>query len=223
MSVENPENVKLTPEEKELQKAKEKFGSIFEQSKGAERTVRIKNMLQAYVDLKEVDMAKIFQEVEAAEDLDDKQEYIEQIIAALQPFADLKKQKPEFFEKKERENFIKREGFMPLNEIFSYGLGDNGWIHIHHAPARTMPLEERAKLAVEALHKLAQLAEKNPKIKGITATSWIVAKRPEWLTSLGFTITGPVDQKFRDQYFKGEEGPIDKAVLTREELLQKYL
>jgi hypothetical protein len=66
------------------------------------------------------------------------------------------------------------------------------------------------------------MAHDDPSIKGLTASSWIVAKNPGILELLGFTILGPIDEEMKKKHFSEETRPIDHAIISRDELLKKY-
>jgi hypothetical protein len=74
------------------------------------------------------------------------------------------------------------------------------------------------------LRKLARVVRQDEKIKGITAKSWLVAKRPEMLTSFGFTLDGPMDPRERALFFASvpQDVPIHAAHIDRETLIRMY-
>lgn len=108
-----------------------------------------------------------------------------------------------------------------VNEILSYNEEANGDLHIHLENLDISHVEKEA-LVEDGLRKLALMMLDNPKIQKITAISWIVAMHPRTIKKMGFTIEGPISKKTRDLYFKNEERPISKAVMYREDFLNKY-
>lgn len=70
---------------------------------------------------------------------------------------------------------------------------------------------------------MAEIVKKNEGVQVIIATSWIVARKPEWLESLGFTDTGPITDAERERNFKDDTRPINKAIMSREDFLKRYL
>lgn len=108
-----------------------------------------------------------------------------------------------------------------VNKILSYGItGDN--LHIH---LRNLEISHNEKeiLVQDGLRKLATLIANKPKIKKISATSWIVAKHPRTIQKMGFTIKGSISEEFQKKVFPNEKRPIYYAEMTREEFLAKYL
>lgn len=89
-------------------------------------------------------------------------------------------------------------------------------MHIHAESFRKRPTKE-------GLQKLAEIVKENESLQVIAATSWIVARKTERLEELGFTDMGPITDEEREQHFKGDTRPINKAVISREDFLKKYL
>ncbi|PIX61905.1 hypothetical protein CO057_02140 [Candidatus Uhrbacteria bacterium CG_4_9_14_0_2_um_filter_41_50] len=132
---------------------------------------------------------------------------------------------PDKFEAVERKKFVERGNFIPLNEILSFG-ADDGVAHIHLAPARAIAPEKRMQLLNGGLRELAlrmNTDEQLSEISRVKATSWIVAKMPSIIESLGFHIDGPIDDEIRRLYFPDQKGEIWEAHMDRKEFLEIYL
>jgi hypothetical protein len=131
------------------------------------------------------------------------------------------------YEAYKRQEFLKPEDFIPLNEILSYHLTpDKRNVFLHLAPARTFTEQERNMMALEGFTELAKKLDEDQDLQGverINATSWFVAKRPEQFTGLGFTLEGPIDEETRQKHFSHEKGQVDKASIKREDFLKRYL
>ncbi len=122
--------------------------------------------------------------------------------------------------------------FIPVNEILSYGISGHE-MHIHLAPSMDFSTGKKHKLLKEGFRKLAIIMKFDPIIEKISATSNIVAEKPERLKRRGFSIEPlPVITKIelysinalREMGFSDED-PIDiaRAVMTRDKFLEKYL
>ena len=88
-----------------------------------------------------------------------------------------------------RSAFVEQGGFIPLNEILSYGIYKNE-IHIHLGPIKTMPKRKALRIIKQGLSKLAYKITSDQKLQHIdliTATAWIVAKHPKTMERLGFS------------------------------------
>lgn len=129
------------------------------------------------------------------------------------------------FEQHQRDVFHSQGGFEKLNDILSFG-SYKDVAHIHLAPARTMSPDQLIVSIQDGLHVLAQRLQTDSEfesIERVTGTSWIVAKRPEMLEALGFTIDGPISDEMRTAHFS-EDGdtPISQASMSREDFLKRY-
>jgi len=115
-------------------------------------------------------------------------------------------------------------GFIPLNEIIYFGADDN-LAHIHLGSARTFGPKEIISLFNDGLEKLAKelIKPEFAGIKKVTATSWIVAQKPDFFAGAGFTIDGLVDEEMRQRHFSTETRPVVASHIDREDFLQRYL
>ncbi|MFH1089668.1 MAG: hypothetical protein V1716_04570 [Candidatus Uhrbacteria bacterium] len=115
-------------------------------------------------------------------------------------------------------------GFIPLNEIIYFGADDN-LAHIHLGSARTFGPKEIISLFNDDLEKLAKELEKPEfkKVKKVTATSWIVAQKPEFFKAAGFTIDGPIGEEMTRRHFSTETRPVVASHIDREDFLRRYL
>ncbi len=64
----------------------------------------------------------------------------------------------EKFEELSRQYFVEKSGFVPLNEVLSYG-ADRQLVHIHLAPSETLGPKALVKKVQEGLSELAQRLE----------------------------------------------------------------
>ncbi|MBI4114431.1 MAG: hypothetical protein HY445_01160 [Candidatus Niyogibacteria bacterium] len=123
-----------------------------------------------------------------------------------------------------RSAFVEQGGFIPLNEILSYGIYRNE-AHIHLAPARTKPVRETTELIKQGLSELARKITSDKELRDIdliTATSWIVAKHPKTMERLGFTTEGPITDEMKREHFADETRDVSKCYMSKEELLRLY-
>ncbi len=152
----------------------------------------------------------------------DKDEYIDRMTACLEPLLQLRFERPEVFEEISRRTFD--EKFITINQLLRYGIDESQqMVHIHVAPNETTSMEDKKNMLRDGLRELAKIIQQNPDIAIVTATSWLVAKHPKFITQvLGFTIDGPISEEMRQRYFGTDPRPIDSAHMSREDFLQKY-
>lgn len=120
--------------------------------------------------------------------------------------------------------FIEQSGFIPLNEILSYGIYRSE-AHIHLAPAKTKPVRETMELIKQGISELARKIttdEEMQHIDLITATSWIVAEHPRIMERLGFTIEGPINEEMKKEHFADETKDVSRCYMSKEELIRLY-
>lgn len=172
--------------------------------------IRLDTLLRLFA--ADIDRGLIEEGLNNCRTITDRNEFITQIGSALKPLIDFMGKNPEESEAKQRVAFMEDGQFIRLNEIICYELCDDGWIHVHLAPCRTMAAEQRDICMEDAIEQLKEVAKKNIKIKGLVAKSWIVAKKPKYVTKFGFSIDGPVE---------GDSSTISLAHLDRVDLLKK--
>jgi hypothetical protein len=168
----------------------------------------------------DLDIEAICHKIRQCQSLPTRQEFIDGVSAELQPLYDFRKNNLGLFEAIDRETFVSNGGFTKINEVLSYGQGSDGWLHIHLAPART--LKNVKSLIIDGLKELAQRAKADSSIQGLTATSWIVAKNPGILEKLGFTYKGELPDEMRQRHFSEETRTVGRAIISRDELINKY-
>jgi PAS domain-containing protein len=165
---------------------------------------------------------EIFEALDNALAIQDNEEFIARVSDLLRPLADMKIDDPRKYETIQKQTILDRRGYVEVNDLFAYGLGETGdYIHLHIFPVQER--QDKLSLIKEGMRKLAQDVEANKNIKFVTATSWIVASNPRLLEMLGFDVEGPIDEETRKKYFEDDPRPISKAVISREKLLEKYL
>jgi hypothetical protein len=179
----------------------------------------IKEAIRNDVPTKEVTESAI-SELEKCDCAAGQKEFREAIFQALKPIADLRVEKPELFEQKEKEDVQNKETFVQVNELFSYEI-DKDHIHIHVVP------EDRVENVLskfnEGLQKLTKVVEEHPEIKSVTATSWIVGEYPKIIERFGFTLDGEIDKELREKHFKNEKRKVWMAHMNRDEFIKRYL
>lgn len=153
--------------------------------------------------------------------LDNKEEFIKQGIVSLKPLIDWRKDNEVLFETRYRKNFIETTGFIPLNEMLSYGRHKNN-IHIHVAPSKTLSIGTKISLLKDGFRNLQKIVEGDKTIQKITASSWIVATKQgrNIMENLGFTVEGEISDELREKFFKSEERPVANAFISRKDFLK---
>ncbi len=125
-------------------------------------------------------------------------------------------------EAEEAEYFNKKEGFIKINRVLSYG-GTHDTIHLHHPPARTIPKEERSLLYIDGFRKLAKILESKDKMKYVTVSGPLAFRKKELLSRAGFDIEEMSDD-LRERHFKGsKKEEVIMAKISRDKFLEIYL
>ncbi len=220
----------LKPEAKkedgELEEAKRKIGTFFDEQKDGQKVVEdILSKIEIFLRSGLIDGDIVRQSLGKCSAIKDKEEFIEKVLSAIEPINDLKKNNPGIFEQIEREAFIKEveaRGFKKINEILSYGVNDD-FAHIHLAPARQIGVSGLKKMVQGGLEELAKIVKENQEIKRVEAISWIVADHPKILEKLGFTVVGEIDEEMRRKHYVDDNRPISRATISREDFLSRYL
>lgn len=157
--------------------------------------------------------------------LSDQEEFINSSMICLEPLFRWQENDPTSFEARLRESFVIKEGFIPLNEMLSYGYGKD-YVHIHLAPSETLGVKEKFALLEDGFKKLAEILKSNPELKEVRATSWIVAANPELMEKkLGFNLKGEISPEEKNKYFRPEAEkniPVHKAIIGRDDFINKY-
>ncbi len=211
-------------QEKFKQEVGDFAGKIFDTNKGGEeRFNAILVIAQKFIKAGILDENKFIPELKRCSEIEDKNQFINQMLIILEPVLETKKTNPILIEEIQRDVFLEQGKFIKLNEVLSYGISwDNA--HIHFAPAKELRKEMGIKgsisLVKDGLKKLAKIVEQDEKIKKITATSWIVTEMPTTMERLGFTITGLIGKNLKDKHFKGDKRDISQAEMPREKLLE---
>lgn len=190
--------------ERKRRRIKEEIAKIFQSNgTGNERIQAIISKIKPL--LSDEQFSGITPALQSLSSIEDEGEFVESVFLVLQPVLELKK----------RVTIAQRHGFVELNDVLSYGMGED-LVHIHAESFRKRPTQD-------GLQKLAEIVNKNENVRYIIATSWIVSKKPEWLEELGFTDMGPITEEEREKHFKDDTRPINRAVMSREDFLKRYL
>jgi len=208
-------------------KTEQRFGELFDAHDAGEDRVRmiieqLRGRLQPLLDaeLPGVDAKTVLEKVEACAAQEERSAFVQCGLEAVRPILEIAERDPAGFEAVLRDSFVRQDGFTPINEMISYGLEGDGWAHIHLAPSRT--LTNKRGMIRDALEQLAAIAQQDPEMKGITATSTLVAERPQILERLGFELDGEISQDTHDQHFTAETNPVHSAHMSREQLISRY-
>lgn len=210
-------------ESEEAIQAKTKAGEVFDAiESGDERYSVLSKALERFVKEGILKKEDVENSLKSLSEIDNREKFINGVLEVLLPVLDFKELHPAEFEKLEYEMSIEQGYFTRLNETLSYGRSGEV-VHIHLVSSRELGIAKLKKLVLEGLEELAKVVEKDEKIKIITATSWIVAKNPKLLEKLGFTVTGPISEKERVEFYPGDDRDVSSAEISRDEFLEKYL
>ncbi|EKD33318.1 MAG: hypothetical protein ACD_76C00045G0004 [uncultured bacterium] len=151
--------------------------------------------------------------------IQDKEQFIDEIMKILKPAIDIREVYADKFEEAQAKVMNEEGGFTELNRLVSYGKS-GPTIHIHHVPGETV--QNKRSLYLDAMRKLAVIVSEDPGVQQIVATSWIVAKNPSIFTMSGFNVED-VSHEVRQAHFAGEKREIKTATMNREEFLKRFL
>jgi hypothetical protein len=229
-----PEETVEGEDKQEIKEAKRTLGEIFD-SHRAEKILAVFKSDEArqILDSNLIDGDKISEDLEQCLGIKDKEEFINKAISSLEPLFKLRENNPKAVEELGAMLFAGLSGFIRLNKRFSYGEGsydkNKDLVHIHLAPVeeliKEVGIDGIMDLMRDALEKLAKKVKANEKIDRITATSWIIAKKPagKRLENFGFTLEGEISKEDKQRYHKDDSREIHRASMTREQFLEKYL
>ena len=235
MNFENKIPIRKTAQEKSIEenaRAEKKLESflvdIFEYSSNSDlRFNEFEKRLQGFWDTVNDDGGLKKEFIDTVNDnfrscclIGNKEEFIEKSFLALKPLVDWRKNNEALFEIKARKNFIENSGFIPLNEMLSYGRGKNN-VHIHVAPSKTFSIGTKFFLLKDGLRKLQEVVKNDESILNVTASSWIVATKQGKgiMEKLGFTVEGEISEEDKEKFFDKEDRPVAEAFITREDFL----
>lgn len=235
MNFENRTPIRKTAQEKMMEenaRAEKKlesfFVDIFEHSTNPEeRFNEFEKKLQGFWDtvnneggLTQEDINTIKDDFRSCCFIENKEEFIKKGFISLKSLIDWRKDNEALFEVKARKNFIENSGFVPLNEMLSYGRAENN-VHIHVAPSKTFSIGAKLSLLKDGLRKLQQVVKDDEGILNVTASSWIVATKQGKgiMEKLGFTVEGEISEEEKEKFFDKEDRPVAEAFITREDFL----
>jgi hypothetical protein len=207
-----------------------KFGAFYDAMKRGERTIdALKNQISPLFLNERIQEAipdfspdSILEEIDTCGTAESKDNFISCIQTALLPVLHFKEEHPREFEDIQALVSMDAGGFTPLNERLSYG-AHNGNAHFHLAASFEIPDDEKQKMFLDGMQKLAKIVENDESIEDISGTSWIVAtkKYGSMLASYGFDIT-EVPEGIREKYFAGETREMKKAIMERTKFLKTF-
>ena len=175
----------------------------------------------------DLDKDEIVRSIRESVNIKDRSVFIAHLLKVLDSFIVLRVTQAKLFEKLERESILSLEKNIKLSEVLYATLEEDGReAHVHLLPATELIKAEGYGVFVDevkkGMAKLAEMVESNSSIERIQAISWIGAITPKLLERLGFRIIGEISEEERAKYFIGEDRPVVKASMTREELFAKY-
>ncbi|MEK7648383.1 MAG: hypothetical protein AAB400_00505 [Patescibacteria group bacterium] len=148
-----------------------------------------------------------------------KKKFLGAVITVLQPAMEIRKAHAAEFEEAHAKAMNESEGFTEINRLLSYGKSSD-LIHIHASLGKTV--ENKLSLYRSGLRKLAEIIDRDPDIRRITATSPLVAQHPGLFTIAGFAVED-ISDDVRMLHFKNEKQEIKRASISREDFLKKFL
>ncbi len=193
----------------------------FDRNGGASGAVaKISQRLANYHELLEQTPEELKAALAACSQIEDKDEFVAQVLQILEPLLILKQQDPVRWETVARREFVRNGGFEQINDLLAYSIeGDT--LHLHVPPNETTPIKVKINLIKDGLKKVAEVIKEHPEVEHIIGKSWIVASHGSLLERLGFTVEELSDEvKARSQELDPRD--IALASISREELLKRY-
>ncbi len=208
-------------------RVEKELGEIFDNRETIKR--RMEGLISNVRNLKKeglnIDENGIINDIEAGTKITDKQEFIQYYLKIFDNFMLLKNSHPSVFESVDRNAILEKEENIQLSKLV-YATIEENEAYIHLTPASVFIKEEGIsrfkKEITSGLNKLAEIMEKYENIKKVHAVSWIVAKNPHLIESLGFKFIGKISEKERNENFQNEDAPIAEAMMNRIDFLKRY-
>lgn len=219
----NPEDQRERTDKIVEKYATENLQRIFETNDPTTWQATLIERLQRYDYITEADIARAEEILAGIEGVEEIDVFLEKAKNALKPLIDHVKEDPEGYQSEQQEHALSDEKKERVNELLSYHLDDSGGMHLHVIPNMFTSNSEKLRLLREGLREAAQIANNEDGINTIYATSWIVAKNPELLKKLGFSINGEITEDDYDNLFQGENREVWSASISREDFITKYL
>ena len=163
-------------------------------------------------------------EIRALAEIEDKKEFVSEILKIMDPVIDLSFSDPKAYENLQREAFVASIESTKLNEVLSYEFDENtGVVELHLAPSRQHGgyKEEMYK----GLTELAKIMQENESMTVVEGISWFIETKTgrALVEGLGFDYEGTVDVDTRvGQRVEGDK-PSGKISMKREKFIDKFL
>ena len=176
------------------------------------------------------DKEKIARGIKEGINIPDKDAFIQHVLQLLEPLFILQVTQPKIFAKAARESVLNKQENIKLSEVLYTGAGDlesdDDRVYVHLHPAQDFMTKDRMgdfNLEIQrGLMALARLLQSHPDKKEIWGNSWIVMTSPRRLEELGFTVVGAMSREEQEEYAPGENRPVGKAFMKREDFLARY-
>lgn len=215
-----PEKKKKTIRERARDKLLQMSKKIRDPHRRSEEILKIFDPVFYKISQKNVLPCEIIEEMRLRIDrcagIKDVNQFVDRVMSELEPVFSLSK---ETIEEVQTDVMIEQGGFVPLNRLMSYGTTGSE-IHIHASFGESV--EGKLALYRDGMRKLAAIVNGDPNIQEITATSWIVAEYPNIFTRWGFDVKN-ISLKERKQLFGDDHRKVQRATISREEFLTKFL
>lgn len=200
-----------------LMRSKENIARFFDINKDklAEEIERIISDLDAWIKSDFLPGQNIKESLRQCSNIKNREKFIEDMLVALKPIFDFKRNDPLNFEIIERKDYDEYSGYKRVNDLIYYDTIDSK-IAIHIAHSRY--IKGKKSLLLDGLAELARMVESSRDIDKIEGESWIIARKPKLVEKLGFTLE---DIAIESPEMPGV--PIRRAYMSREDFLKKYL
>lgn len=228
----NNETKQEIPEKSsEIQAAEIAVEQVFDLNKtGEERVTEILQKIKPILKSGLFDEDGIIAQINQAGEIEDKKTFAAKIVSVLTPILELRAKDPDAFEKLSRAP--EEEKFTELNEVFSYNEISNlegKKSFLIHLPVdgekrKRLGLIKIGRMFEQGMQKLAKITAESEGISKIEATSKLVKQYQRLMKTLGFTVTGPIDEELRRAHFRETKpGEVYHSEMSREDFLKRYL
>ncbi len=209
------------PDSKVVTVAKKNIASLFETVEPSKRRENILMRLSNYSWLTDMDLIQAGKVLEGVEQIDDLDTFTETVLEAYAPVISRIEADPAGFQREQQDEALSDKNER-LNDLLHYHLDEDKNMHLHVFPNMLTDRPEQLRLLREGLRLAAEQLKAVDEVGMVYATSWIVAKNPALLEKLGFTIEGEIDEAERRSLFSGEDRPIARASISREDFIRLH-
>lgn len=182
---ENLENFLTEDEKQRLDEARPKMGEVFALPP-EERKALLSEKFHGFVITGLIDEETVTAEIDSCANAQTQDEFLKRAEKlAIDYFLVSRKDVDDTV----KEALLAERGRTSINDLLNYEISANGQIvKIHLEPSEKPGLRKLKELMLSGLDDLAEIVQNDANVLTVQARSWIVAKHPELVEKLGFTL-----------------------------------